>query len=101
MVDDINGIGEENRVALQASGVAQGGGQVGFAQARTAHENHVGLVLEKRETEEILDLGAIDLFGPGPIELFKGFNDRKARRLDAALRGPVLAPERFALDQTA
>jgi len=43
-------------------------------------------------------LGAIDLFGPGPVKLFERFNNRKARRLDAALGRPVLALERFALD---
>ena len=81
--------------------VGQRGGQVGFAQAGAAHKNHVGLVLEKGEAKEILHLGAIDLFGPGPVELFERFSTGKARGLDAALGGPVFAPERFALDQAA
>ena len=71
-----------------------------FAQAGPAHENDVGLVLEEGEAKKVLHLGAIDLFGPAPVELLQRLNYREARRLDAALRGPVFAPERFALDQT-
>ena len=71
---------------------------MGFAEAGPAHENDVGLVLEKGEAEEILHVGAIDLLGPGPVELFEGFQDGKARRLEAALGRPILPPERLALD---
>jgi hypothetical protein len=74
---------------------------VGFAEAGPAHENDIGLVLEKGEAEEILHLGSVDFLGPSPIELFESFNDGEARRLEAALGGPIFPPERFALDQTA
>jgi hypothetical protein len=46
-------------------------------------------------------MGAIDFFWPGPVELFEGFKDGKARRLDAPLGCPILAPERLAFDQAA
>ena len=72
-----------------------------FAKTGATHENDVGLVLEKEEAKEILHVGAIDLLGPGPVELFEGFHYREARGLKAALGGPVLAPECFALGQAA
>ena len=68
-----------------------------FAEAGPAQENDVGLVLEKGEAKEVLHLEAIDLFGPAPVELFEGFNHREARRLKAALGGPVFALECFPL----
>ena len=74
---------------------------MGFSESGPSHENDVGLVLEKGETEEVLHMGAIDLFGPGPVELFEGFKDGEARRLDAALGRPILAPERLAFSQAA
>jgi hypothetical protein len=46
-------------------------------------------------------LGAINLFGPVPVELFQGFEEGKVRPLEAALGGPVLALERFSFDQSA
>lgn len=91
MVDDLDGIGKENRVAFQASGVAQRRSQVGFAQADGAQKDHVGLLSQELPAEEVLDLEAIDLLGPVPMELFERFDDRKARGLDAPLDG-VLEP---------
>ena len=72
-----------------------------FTEAGPAHEDDIGLVLEKGEAEEILHVGAIDLLGPGPVELFEGFDHGEARHLDAALGCPILAPERLAFDQAA
>ena len=70
-VDDVDGGGEQHGVAGQTALAGQRGGQVGFAQAGSAHENDVGLVFEEGEAKEILHLGAMDLFGPGPVELFE------------------------------
>ena len=47
---------------------------MGFTEAGPSHENDVGLVLVKGEAKEILHMRAIDLFGPGPVELLDGFN---------------------------
>ena len=91
MVDDVDGVGEENRVAFQASGVAQCGGQVGFAQADGPQKDDIGFLCQELQPEEVLDLEAIDFLGPVPAELFEGFDDRKAGGFDAQLDG-VLEP---------
>ena len=67
-VDDINGVGEENAQARLAGGVAERGGEMGFAQSDEAEDENVGLIVDELETEEILDLEAIDFFGPVPAE---------------------------------
>ena len=98
-VDDIDGVGEEDAVALLAGAVAEGGGEMGFAEADQAEEDDIGFFLDEAQAEEVLDLEAIDLFGPVPAEGFEGFEDGKARGLDAAGHGAVLAREGFAFDE--
>lgn len=39
--------------------------------------------------EDVLDLGAIDLFGPGPIKIIAGFNKGEPGILNAVLQRPV------------
>jgi len=99
VVDDVDGVGEENGVAVQAGGIAQGGGEVGLADADGAQKDDVGLVTEELEAEEVLDLEAVDFFGPVPAELFEGFQDGEAGLLDAALDEALEALVVFALDQ--
>src|SRR6266571_1452273 len=50
-VDHINGTRKGHRVALEAGGIAQRRGEVGFAQADAAEQDEVGLVLDKRKAE--------------------------------------------------
>ena len=82
-----------------AGAVAEGGGEMGFAKADQAEEDDVGFFLDEAQTEEILDLEAIDFFGPVPAEGFEGFEDGKAGGLDAAGHGAILAREGFAFDE--
>lgn len=62
-VDDIDWVGEEDADALLAGGVAQCGGKMGFAEADEAQEDDIGFVVDELETEEALDLEAVDFFG--------------------------------------
>ena len=56
-----------------------------FAQADTAKEKYVALLGKPVEVEEVLDLGAIDLLGPGPIEVVERFDKGEPGGLKAAL----------------
>ena len=66
VVDHTEGGGEEGRLVGEAGLVGDGSGDVGLADAGGADEDDVGILLEEVETEEVLDLLAVDLFGPGP-----------------------------------
>jgi hypothetical protein len=70
---------------------------------RPAIEHHhypdVGLACDEGQTEQILDLRAVDLFGPTPLEIIEGFEHGKARILDASLDAAVLAHRGLALNQ--
>jgi len=46
-VDDIDGGGEEYRVAAQTGGVAEGDTEMAFAQADVGDEGDVGIVLDE------------------------------------------------------
>ena len=92
---------KRTRKPASGGGVAQGDGQVAFAQADAADEDGVGLVLDELEAEEVLDLEAVDLGGPGEVELLEGLEDGEAGLLDAALACPVLAAGGLAFDQAA
>ena len=50
-VDDVDGVGKEDVVALQAGGVAEGGGEVGLAQADKAQKQDVGFVGDEAQAE--------------------------------------------------
>ena len=84
-VDQINGGDPTNGVSLVAGAIGERQGQMGFAQSNTAEEEHVAVLGKPVEVEEMLNLGAIDLFGPGPIEVVEGFNKGEPGGLEAAL----------------
>ena len=98
-VDDVDGVGEEHVHALLAGGVAEGGGEVGLAESDGAEQDDVGVIPDELEAEEILDLKAVDLFGPVPAEGVEGLDDGEAGALDAAGDGAVGAQVGFALDE--
>lgn len=98
-VDDLNGVGEEHAMAVLAGGVAQGGGEMGLAQADEAEEHDIGLFLDKAQAEEILDLQTIDLFGPVPAERVEGLEHGEARRFNAAQQRAIGAGVGFALNE--
>ena len=100
-VDDVDGVGEEDAVALLAGGVAKGGGKVGFAKSDEADEDEVGFVADELEAKEVLDLQAVDFFGPVPAEGFEGFDDGEAGGLEATGDGAVGTQVGFAFDELA
>jgi hypothetical protein len=73
---------------------------VGFAEADGAEQDDVGVVMDELESEEVLDLEAVDLFGPIPAEGVEGFDDGEAGGLDAPGDGAVGAPGGFAGDES-
>ena len=99
-VDDVDGVGKEDRMTRLCGGKAQGGGQVGLTQPDGAQEDHVGMALQELQAEEVLDLETIDLLGPVELELFEGFDDREAGGLNAPLDQALMALVVFALHQT-
>ena len=54
-IDDIDGGGEEDGIALEAGGIAQGGGQMGFPEADASEEDDIGFVFDELEAKEVLD----------------------------------------------
>jgi hypothetical protein len=40
---------------------------VGFSQTHAAKEYNVGFFFDKLQPEDVLNLKAVDFFGPGPI----------------------------------
>lgn len=70
-----------------------------LAQANVGDEDHVGLVLDKAQAEEILDLGPIDLLRPAPVELVEGLEYREAGEPHPSLDTAVFTPVGLAFDQ--
>src|SRR6202023_3937778 len=91
IIDHGDSIGKEHGVAFQASGVAQGCGQMGFSDADRAKEDDVGLLGDELQSKEVLDLEPIDFSGKIPIELFQGFDERETSGFDSALNGGLTA----------
>ena len=56
-------------------------------------------MLDKLQTEQILDLRPIDFLRPVPLELIERLEDREACEADASLQALILAPGDLALDQ--
>ena len=57
------------------------------------------LACDEGQTEQVLDLWAVDLFWPAPLEVFHGLEHGEAGFSDAPLDGAVLAHGGLALDQ--
>ena len=55
-VDQFGGAGEEHAVALEAGLVAEGGGEVGLAEAAASEEDDVGFVVDEAQVEEFAHL---------------------------------------------
>jgi len=90
----------EGGVTRHASFVSQGNSQVGFPEPHTAYKNHICLFFGEGKSKEVLDLGAVDFFGPAPVELFECLDDGKASRLDSTLGGSICAPQGLPFHQT-
>ena len=98
-VDRVDGAGEQHRVARLAGPQAQRDGQMRLAQADAADEHDVAGRLHEPQPEQVHDLFAVDLFGPGPVEGVEGFFHREAGQFDAPGDGALAAQRGFALDE--
>jgi hypothetical protein len=70
-----------------------------FPQPHAPDEYGMGMSFDKVQPKELLDLHAVDLLGPIPLERLERFEHGKARRLEAALECAILAPLCFAFDE--
>jgi len=98
-VDDVDGAGKQHRVPALACRVAQCGHQMALAQAGAGDKNDVGALGDEVQVEEVLDLWAVDLGGPVPVELVDGLEHREAGLIDAALDASILAGGGLAVEQ--
>ena len=71
--------------------VAYSRGQMRFSQSDAAEENHIAFFIDEPEPEQIFYLELVDFFGPGPLELLKGFDLWKACGADTPFRCTILA----------
>ena len=63
----------------------------GFPDAVRSDEDDVGGVVDEGEREQLLDEGAVDAFGPGPVEVGDGLEGADARVGQAPFEGAALA----------
>jgi hypothetical protein len=84
---------------MDAGSVAESKCDVRFAKADVADEDDVGVAGDKGQTEQVLDLRAVDFFGPAPLEVLERFDRREARIPDASLDCAVLMLGGLALNQ--
>ena len=99
VVDGFDGSGVEDLVASLAGLQGDGGGEVCFADTDGAEQDAVVLVLDKAQAGEMLDLGAVDTFGPLPVEGVEGFGRGQAGGFDAPLGTSFLSGEGFAMEE--
>ena len=99
IVYSIHGGGEQNRMTLEAGLVSQSAGQMGFPQTHPAHKDHVASVFNELQPEQILYLDLVDFFGPGPVELIQGFDNREPCGFHPAGDDAVLAKIGFLPDE--
>lgn len=98
-VDDVDGGGEEDAVALEAGGMTESGGEVCFAQTDQTEEDDVAVVAHEVEVEEVLDFETVNFLRPVPAEGIEGFDDGKAGGFDASGDGAIGTSGGFALDE--
>jgi len=90
-VDDLDGGGKEGGDVVEAGVVSEGEGEMCFAEADAAEEDDIGVEVDEAEAEEVLDLGAVDRGGPGPVELIEGLEHGEASGLGAAEDAAIVA----------
>ena len=62
---------------------------MGFAKADVTDQDNVGLRCYKIQTEKILNLWSVDLFGPTPLEIFEGLDEKPTGKKCAGMAGLV------------
>ena len=98
-IDDLDGGGEQCRLGGQAGGMGQGDGQMGFAHPHTAEQDHIAVLGQELQPEQMLHLGAIDLFGPAPVEVRQRLDAGQMGRLQAPRHQSRVPPGRLPRDQ--
>ena len=73
---------------------------MGLAEPDAADEHDVGGVVEEAQAEEVLDLEAVDLVGPGPVEGIERFFHGESGESDARFNGTVASQVGLALDES-
>ena len=99
-IDHLHSGREAHAMALQAGGIAERGGQMGLTEADRAEQDHVVLVGDEVQSEQVLYLQAIDRLRPTPLELLQGLEHRKACLGDASLHAALAPQRRLARRQT-
>lgn len=74
-------------------------GQMGFTYPDASKEDDVGVVLQECQPHEVLDLCAVDLFGPRPVVGVARFDDGEAGELDTSLDAVFASAVCLALQQ--
>lgn len=75
-IDHLHGGSEAHAQPLQAGGIAERRGQMRLAKADVAEEDHVALLGEELQSEQVLYLQAVDRLRPVPLELLQGLDFR-------------------------
>jgi hypothetical protein len=72
---------------------------VGFAETDVTNKDNVGLRCHEGQSEQILDLRAVDLLGPTPLEGIESLEHRESGVVDPPLDAAVFAQRGLALNQ--
>ena len=70
-----------------------------FPDTDPTEENGIGVLFDKGEAENILDLEAIDFLGPVPLERIEGFDEREAGQSHPAFDATTLTGLCLAFDE--
>ena len=90
-VEHVRGGGEACGEAVEHAMVEEVFHQRGFPDAVRSDEDDVGGIVNEGQREELLDEGAVDALGPGPVEVGDGLEGADARVGEAAFEGAALA----------
>ena len=91
LVEHVRGGGESGGEAVEHAMVEEVLHEHGLADAVRSDEDDVGGVVDEGQREELLDEGAVDAFGPGPVEVGDGLEGADARVGETPFEGAALA----------
>ena len=93
--EQFRGGAEDNGVTSEDGGVGNVFGEHGFAEAVSAQEDQVARFGDEVERERALDQGAVNLFGPEPIEVGDRFEAAEAGLAQTAFETAPGLVDRF------
>ena len=97
-VEHVRGHGESGGEAVEHGVVEEILDEHRLADPVRADENDVGGVVDEGQREQLLDEGAVDAFGPDPVEVGDGFEGADAGVGQAAFEGAAFAFAVFDVD---